>query len=163
MKPALIQTIANLADVADVPDIEYSSQEWKKIGQVIRVLRPFEEATRELSKHDACISQAIPIITSLIRSLEEEATEDVGVLTMKRALKTAMVDRFSRVESNEHYAVATLLDSRYKHHLFRDNTVLPQLKASIIEQLVQDLRENATEVSTYYLFFLTNFDLLCHQ
>ena len=110
-QPAVTKTIQNLAERNEnLPDIEFSSQEWKRIGQVIKILRPFEEATKELSQHDASISLVIPNITAILQDLEEEEAEDVGVLTMKRALKHAMEHRFREVEQNVHYACATILD-----------------------------------------------------
>ena len=142
-RPAIIQALINLDDI---PDVELSSQDWRVIEKVIRVLRPFEEATRELSKHEASISQCIPVVTSLVKSLEMEASEDTGVLTMKRELRLAMIDRFSGMEKEDCYVVSTLLDSRYKHHLYRDPSAFSHAKASIVDQIVKDLRENYPQV-----------------
>ena len=62
--------------------------------KVLGILKPFEEATQWLQRHDASISMAIPIITTIIQSLDEETADDHGVLTMKKLLKKGMLNRF---------------------------------------------------------------------
>ena len=156
MKPAVVQTLSNLEDH---DDIEFSSSEWKTIEKVIRVLEPFEEATKALSKHEAAISIAIPYVTSLIKSLEEEAQADYGVWTVRRNFREAMITRFSEMEENESYAIATLLDSRFKHHMFRDTRIIPRIKGLIVDQIVSDLRENLRENTVQVSQKLVNSDI----
>ena len=106
----MVDTLQELAP--DCAAHEFSGTEWKTMQKVVNVLKPFEEATRALSAHDASISMAIAYVTMLIKGLEVETADDVGVLTMKRALRHAMVTKFSTMEQNKRYNVATLLDSR---------------------------------------------------
>ena len=138
LKPAIIQT---LMDPSLNLDIDFSRQDWDKIEQVVKVLRPFEEATKMLQFRDASISMVIPIVTTILKSLND-SREDVGVLTMKRSLKKAMEERFKDIETNHHYTVATLLDCKYKGHFFRNATTLEDTKSFVIDKLVQDLRNN---------------------
>ena len=116
--------------------------------QIINVLQIFKDATQKLSFHDASISMAIPFVTSIITSLGEETAEDVGVLGMKRELKKAMEKRFKDMENKEQYAISTLLDGKYKRFFFRDPDAYERAKASLVEKLVDALREETnTEVS----------------
>ena len=101
-------TLSKLREIG----VEFTRSEWDKMKQIVAVLKPLEEATKVLSKFDASISMVIPLVTALIKSLEV-THEDYGVMTWKRALRANIETRFSDIESNKHYAVATMLDSRY--------------------------------------------------
>ena len=107
-KPALVQTLRDIKN----PPVEFTRKDWDLIDQVLSVLAPFEEATRDLSNHDASISMTIPTIT-IIDSLEV-GDEDHGVKGLKRSLKASMEARFSAVEAYEHFTIASFLDVKYK-------------------------------------------------
>ena len=139
LKPALVQTLINLEDVG----MEFNRNEWDTMEKVIRVLRPFEEATRWLSREDSSISMTIPIVTTIIKSLETEASNDTGILTMKRNMKTAMEIRFKDIETEEHYTIATLLDTKFKRHFYRKPCTFELAKASLINKLVEALENDA--------------------
>ena len=68
LQPALIQTLSNYEDVS----IDFSKAEWELMKKVVRVLKPFQEATVMLSCSDASISQVIPFVTTITESLAEE-------------------------------------------------------------------------------------------
>ena len=138
LQEPLVNTIHKLAD--ECSDHEITAAEFKTMKKVVRVLKPFEEATRELSKHDASISMAIPNVTSLIEDMEEETSDDEGVLTMKRALKDAMEWRFENMEENKRYTISTMLDSRYKHNFYRDPEAFDRTKTLIVNELISDMR-----------------------
>ena len=135
LRPAVDETLKNLWEDLGV---ELTNQDWGIIEKIIGVLKPLEEATKLLSKFEASISMVIPLVTAIIKSLEDR-TEDRGVLTWKRALKKNMEDRFSTIESNVHYTVATMLDSRYKHHFYREPNTVNDTKDYIIDKLYQSL------------------------
>ena len=143
MKTAVVNTLHELARVGhDCAAYEFTGTEWGIMEKVVRVLEPFEEATRALSEHGASISMAIPYVTLIMNELQKESAEDVGVLTMKRALHEAMTRRFSHMEQNKWYMVSTLLDSRYKHNFYRDPGVLELAKDTVLDELVDVLRSN---------------------
>ena len=135
LKPALAATLLELSNVG----IEFSGQEWVLMDKVVRTLRSFEEATKILSSNESSISCAIPIVTTIIKSLSTSSV-DHGVMGMKRALKNAMDDRFQAIETKEEFAIATILDPRYKHHFFRDPAKFHLAKAAIIAKIVDDLK-----------------------
>ena len=111
-KPALVQTLRDIKN----PPVEFTRKDWDLIDQVLSVLAPFEEATRDLSNHDASISMTIPTIT-IIDSLEV-GDEDHGVKGLKRSLKASMEARFSAVEAYEHFTIANVHDVKYKDQFF---------------------------------------------
>ena len=82
------------------------------MSQVIEVLQIFKEATLQLSSLAASISMVIPIVTTIMTSLSNEAQADKGVLGLKRNLKLSMESRFAGIELKEHYAILTLLDAK---------------------------------------------------
>ena len=107
-KPALVQTLRDIKN----PPVEFTRKDWDLIDQVLSVLAPFEEATRDLSNHDASISMTIPTIT-IIDSLQV-GDEDHGVKGLKRSLKASMEARISAVEAYEYFTIASFLDVKYK-------------------------------------------------
>ena len=111
-KPALVQTLNDIEN----PPVEFNRKDWDLIDQVLSVLAPFEEATRDLSNHDASISMTIPTIT-IIDSLQV-GDEDHGVKGLKRSLKASMEARFCAVEAYEHFTIASFLDVKYKDQFF---------------------------------------------
>lgn len=76
------------------------------------MLAPFEELTRQVSCSAASASEVIPAVTVLRRLLAKETEEDRGIRTMKSTLLAAVNKRFSEVERNPLYCIATLLDPR---------------------------------------------------
>ena len=125
----------------DAAPVDLTTQDFKLMEKVVRVLQPFKEATLMLSKKDASISAAIPVTTLIITSLgKEDPRDDRGVLGMKRALKKNMETRFSNLEVQFHYTAATLLDSKWKHYFFRDSTTFQRTKDYIVEKIFNDLK-----------------------
>ena len=53
------------------------------------------------------------MVNSIIRSLEI-TDSDAGVMKMKREMLKSLKNQYKHMESNEYYAIATLLDSRFK-------------------------------------------------
>ena len=59
---------------------------------------------------------------------------------MKRNLKLSMEARFAAIESMYHYAIATILDGKYKRFFFRDTTNFDRAKSKLVELLVRAMR-----------------------
>ena len=97
------------------------------MSKILTVLKPFKDATKELSNHDASISMAIPIVTSIMRSLNLSTT-DYGVRGMKICLMENMGRRFAGIEDNNNCAVATLLDCKYKKYFYRDSSTFERVR-----------------------------------
>ncbi|KAI7813452.1 ubiquitin carboxyl-terminal hydrolase 33, partial [Triplophysa rosa] len=74
--------------------------------------------TKEISSSDSSVADVIPLLAALKRLLNKEAETDHGVKTTKSALLEAVSTRFSQVESEPLYCIATVLDPRYKDNYF---------------------------------------------
>ena len=101
--------------------VELSSLQWQLMAKVVHVLKPFEEATKEVSFSSASIAIVIPMVNAIIRQLEME-DEDVGVTSMKRQLLASLASRFSTIESTKHFVLASVLDPRYKLQCFTSSS-----------------------------------------
>lgn len=95
----------------DLPST-FSVNQWKLIENMISLLAPFEELTQQISSSTASTADVIPSIRALTRLLEKTAETDQGVKTSKATLLEAVQKRFSDIESERLYAVATILDPR---------------------------------------------------
>ena len=130
LKPAIAATSLNIPEAG----IEFSVQDWSLCEKVVSILGVFEEATKMLSGSESCISSCIPIVTTIIKALETTSS-DISVQELKIAMKKSMEDRFSSMEQTEHYAVATLLDPRYKWYFFRSQAALKNAKHIAMSQM----------------------------
>lgn len=105
---------AYVADYGDLPTTLTVSQ-WALLEQVMTILAPFEELNGKISSSSASIAEVIPAVTVLRRILVKKEDEvDPGIKPMKTTLLQAINKRFSTVEDEPLYALATLLDPRYK-------------------------------------------------
>ena len=137
LKKALIPTISNCESL----DVDFYNNDWKNMEKVVKVLEPFEEATKMLSKSSASISQAIVIVTVIIKALSKNE-DDWGVRTTKRAMVKALEERFSSMELEEHYSVSTFLDPRYKSYFFRDSETAGRVKEILSNKLEKQLEDS---------------------
>ncbi|XP_053572600.1 zinc finger BED domain-containing protein 4 [Bombina bombina] len=111
-----------------------SCDQWEVMQSVCHALKPFEAASREMSMRMATLSQVIPMIHILNRKIEMLFEETMGVDTMLKSLKEAMVYRLSSTLHDPRYIFATLLDPRYKASLFSDEEV-EEYKQGLIREL----------------------------
>ena len=144
-RTALVGTFDALGD--DAP-VEFTNTEWTTMGKVKRVLKPFKEATEILSHRDASISMAIPVVTTIMAGLEEESTDDRGVLGMKRDLTKYMRERFSNMEEKDYYSASTLLDAKFKKNMFRNPDTLERTKTLLVDKIVEAL-QTASQVTNH--------------
>ncbi|KAI1239407.1 zinc finger BED domain-containing protein 4, partial [Lamprotornis superbus] len=93
-----------------------------------------EAASREMSTHMSTLSQVIPMIHILNRKIEMLFEETMGIDTMLKSLKEAMVSRLSSTLHDPRYIFATLLDPRYKTSLFTEEEA-EQYKQDLIREL----------------------------
>ncbi|XP_033229733.1 zinc finger BED domain-containing protein 4-like [Belonocnema kinseyi] len=100
-------------------------EEWKVIECCLELLKPFEEATHEMSSSQALISSVIPIIQMLLKKLDDylaKPTETDPIQLAASILKTQFSAKFSSLEDSNLFAIATYLDPRYKHKFFKPVT-----------------------------------------
>ncbi|XP_039676802.1 zinc finger BED domain-containing protein 4-like [Perca fluviatilis] len=111
-----------------------SANEWGLLEKTVTVLEPFEELTRKISSANSTAADVIPAITVLTCLLAKENGTDSGIKTMKSTLLQAVSRRFSSIESEPLYAVATLVNARYKDRFFMGETAR-RAKALLTQEL----------------------------
>ena len=113
--------------------IELSNSNWMLAEKAVKILQIYEEATREASGNYATAGVIIPVVNSIIRSLEI-SDSDAGVMKMKREMLKSLKDRYKHMESNEYYAIATLLDPRFKQRVFSSSSSAALAKQMLIAE-----------------------------
>ena len=91
-----------------------TGNQWSLLEKTATVLKPFQELTAEVSAASATAADVIPSVRVLTRFLDTESEAHRGIQTMKATLLDAVHRRFYHVEMEPLYAVASLLDPRYK-------------------------------------------------
>lgn len=95
------------------PPTELRSQQWVLAEKVVKLLKVFEEATREISGEYSSASVIIPIINTLKRTISQD-DDDHGIMSMKRGMLKAISDRYKDIELQPLCILATVLDPRFK-------------------------------------------------
>ena len=132
--------------------IELQTSHWVLAEKVVKILRIFEEATIAASSDHASAALIIPVVNSILRSLQEgNSTEDNGVISMKREMLSSLQTRYAEMESNKCYAIATVLDPRFKLKVFSTSSSKALAKQMLIaecEELGTISNSESTEPSS---------------
>ena len=130
----------------DVPN-ELSSSNWTLAEKTVKILQIYEEATREASGNYPTAGVIIPVVNSIIRSLE--ITDGyAGAMKMKREMLKSLKDRYKHMESNEYYAIATLLDPRFKQRVFSSSSSAALAKQMLLAAHEQLEMEGINDTSS---------------
>ncbi|XP_063215715.1 zinc finger BED domain-containing protein 4-like [Bacillus rossius redtenbacheri] len=114
--------------------VTFSSAEWNLMTNVVNLLSIFNHATLAVSTQCVTASEVIPIINSSTEELRKPAPTGSGVQGIKNDMLAAITLKYSDVEENMLYAVATLLDPRFKHHVFVQDGNVTKAKVFLIEE-----------------------------
>lgn len=90
----------------------FTANQWGLMENMISLLEPFEELTKEISSSSASAADVIPSVMALKRLLGKSVATDHGVKTSKSTLLDAVNKRFADVETEPLYSVATIIDPR---------------------------------------------------
>ena len=117
-----------------------TDKDWKVVKNVVKVLDPFKDATVKLSSSSACISESIPTVSCLLKTLERRNNDsDEGVIDLKKRLTDNLSRRTDHMEDDEIYTIATLLDHRFKNNYFRSeekmNKAMDKLKLLLATEM----------------------------
>ena len=83
--------------------IELQVCHWQLAEKVVKVLRIFEEATTAASSNHTSAALVIPVVNSILCSLQEgTSSEDSGVTRMKKEMLSSLKSRYSDMESNKY-------------------------------------------------------------
>ena len=129
----------------DVP-IELNNSNWILEEKAVKILQIYEEATHEASGNYATAGVVIPVVNSKICSLEI-SDSDAGIMKMKREMLKSIKDRYKHMESNEYYAIATLLDPRFKQRVFTSSSSAALAKQMLIAEHEQPEMEGTSDFS----------------
>ena len=104
-------------------NLDLSTKEWRIADSLVKLLQPFELATRLLSVEQyVSISCAIPVMKGLNRSLTAEDEDDdcQAIQTVKYILQDELSKRFHLecLDADALEVVASLLDPRFKRAEF---------------------------------------------
>lgn len=107
-------------------DLCFTNEERSVIHLTIEALKPFEEATREVSaERHISISKVIPLVSLLLRATA--ASERQGC-SFAAELAQQCQRRFRGVETLHSLAASTFLDMRFKHLAFCDKDHVEAVK-----------------------------------
>ena len=98
-------------------DDALSPQDWNDVDGLVQVLRPLYDATVEISAEKfTTMSKVIPLTNLLFSFYGEEESGVVGCF--KKEIFKSLRNRFHWAEGFTNYAVATMLDPRFKQVAF---------------------------------------------
>jgi len=104
---------------------DLNTQQWILLGEVVKILKYFEDVTKALSEDGVTLADAIPLVNSLFKALEGMHSENSDVCILTQNLKFSFNERLGHLEKNDNCVLATALDPRYKFRIFRkQNTTI---------------------------------------
>ncbi|TNM86597.1 hypothetical protein fugu_006827 [Takifugu bimaculatus] len=109
-----------------------SGEEWSHIKQAIDVLRPFEEATKEVSAEQYVTVSKVKPLVSLLQQATTSAAQSNSLASQ---LAAQCKRRFQNIEHNHTLAASTFLDIRFKNIVFCDSTNVEMIKARLITEM----------------------------
>lgn len=124
MLTSLLQQKRALAAYAvdfDLPAF-LSPNQWALIENMLTILDPCEQLTKNMSSATATAADVIPSIEALKRLLNKTVATDHGIKTSKSMLLQAVEQRFSHISTESVCFLATVLDPRYKDCFFDQAT-----------------------------------------
>jgi len=110
------KALVNYVSEHDLPAMLTKNQ-WGLMDKLVSLLEPFETMTRDISSADASLADVIPVVTTLIVTLERH-DNDSGVQTMKSVLVEDIKRRFKDMMDEPLFVLATAVDPRYRMAMF---------------------------------------------
>ena len=132
----------------DRNDLILSSEKNSFIAEMIRILRPFEAVTTELSAEKyVSASKIIPLVRGLQKLTASNCTTQDGICSLlSQRLTSQMASRFQNLEEKIVIGIATLLDPRFKKIPFSNATAIQQMKRQIIGDASALIADDDTEM-----------------
>lgn len=142
------QAVTAYSAETDIPTI--TAYQWALIENILRILQPFEEITKQASSDKEIISFVIPAVATL-KSYLSKRQKDEGVQTMKQALKDALENRFLNdnkinIQKEKNFCIATAVDPRFKSFFFND---VNKVKRWIIMEMDDSEDDMGTEADEH--------------
>lgn len=139
------------------------SSDWDMIVNLVNIFDIFNTATLELSKDSITISEVIPMVLSVKNYLQNlESLEGSGLKNLVDRLKASLDERLGNVQNKKIYAVATLLDPRFKDSVFQNDTALESAKTYLKEEM-EDQVSDGDVAEVIMILFLNRFQFILMQ
>lgn len=123
--------------------------EWELAEACVAILKPFKVATAELS---AFKYPSISMIIPTLNKLKYHLTLDSDTFTCLQILKEHLVSnidkRWPNYESIVTYAIATLVDPRYKDCAFEDPEAVAEARRMVLREMSSHSEQLSTRSST---------------
>ncbi|XP_056642824.1 zinc finger BED domain-containing protein 4-like [Diorhabda sublineata] len=145
LKEALVMVYANL----HVPNTEMlTGKEWRIAQEICYLLRPFEEATREMSGEQYfTASKIIPVSQGLKRVTQTAITEGkvMSIQYVAQILLDQLNTRYNKLEFSGSIASCSFLDPRFKQHIFTDSNALQIVQKDITAWVTENILKKLTQ------------------
>ncbi|XP_054723792.1 zinc finger BED domain-containing protein 4-like [Uloborus diversus] len=136
---------------------QLNAEEWVLIRDLVKVLKPLEDTTKKLSSQNVCVSDVIPLVRALTKIYDEIGISDINgesvninsaaAVDFVCSLKNELDHRFSEIDKNILFQLATFLDPRYKSKFFSD-LVIKDIKQKLLTALETEVSPTTTATST---------------
>lgn len=124
-----------LTECSDDKTVGLTSHQWTLMARVVKLLRPFEQLTREISSADACLSVVLPAVQAILLFLQNDAC-DTGLKKTVEEIIAALKKRFTPLFTEPIYAVTTALDPRFKLTYTADDEQRIKVKSDVRQSTV---------------------------
>ncbi|XP_054285024.1 zinc finger BED domain-containing protein 4-like [Macrosteles quadrilineatus] len=115
--------------------VELTSDDFRTMQTAVEILEIFETATRQVSKESSSISEIIPLINTIAHFLENLNVAGSGLMGLKNDLVSSLKRRYPNVEEDSSFAIATILDPRFKSAPFQNERALEAAKIKILDEM----------------------------
>uniref|UniRef100_A0A8D0G2D8 BED-type domain-containing protein n=1 Tax=Sphenodon punctatus TaxID=8508 RepID=A0A8D0G2D8_SPHPU len=116
-----------------------SPQQWQLMGDLLEILRPFEDSTELISQEDASLSQVMPLFHLLVHRVSTllavfQASDNSHATSLASLMLECLRENrhLDNMWQRQHCQVATALDPRFKRTV---EAVLPGNKDAALEHL----------------------------
>ncbi|CAG5000453.1 unnamed protein product [Parnassius apollo] len=144
LQDAVMATVPIL-DV-DLPII--TGEEWTALRQLCKVLKQFDEATKELSAEKyVCASKAIAVISALndvMEELKRKPADFDAIKNIVQCIETQLKSRLGDLEHEQSLALCTTLDPRYKISMFIDESAAERAKSNLVTKVYNLMTDETT-------------------
>ncbi|XP_065368779.1 E3 SUMO-protein ligase ZBED1-like [Calliphora vicina] len=116
IKDAVISTLA-----LNRPDLSLPLDEWVLLDEIILILKPFYEVTKEISAEKNVTLSKVTVLCNLLESkISRCNSSNERIIAMSRIIKNGLITRFGELERSQLYAESTILDPRFKRNGFKN-------------------------------------------
>ncbi|GBP56345.1 Zinc finger BED domain-containing protein 1 [Eumeta japonica] len=124
-----------------------TASELSVLSSVLQILRPIETATKEVSGDKYCTSsKVIPLIHCLLLKVKPLKVEESRAQELQSLVLKEIDKRMGAIERVTPFAVATILDPRFKKMHFTDSLAC-FMAVSKIKEIMKSRVQNETEES----------------